>query len=64
MRHERDGTALHWMLAAVWWCVCAGLQLTRWAICAVMVLVAFLSFLVTLIFGLLSGDPRLPRWGC
>ena len=73
-RHERDGTAPHWPLAAAWWCLWAGWQLVRLAICAVLVLgepivrallvpVAFLSFLVTLIFGFLVGDARLPRWG-
>jgi hypothetical protein len=25
--------------------------------------IAFLGFLVTLIFGFLIGDPRFPRWG-
>ncbi|MDM0108036.1 hypothetical protein QTH97_24015 [Variovorax sp. J22R24] len=48
--------------------------MTRIAICALLVLgepivrallvpVAFLSFLVTLIFGFLIGDPHFPRWG-
>ena len=73
-RHQRASTALHWMLAAAWWCLCVGLELARWAVCAVLVLgepivravlvpVAFLSFLVTLIFGFLIGDVRFPRWG-
>ncbi|KWT71761.1 MULTISPECIES: hypothetical protein [unclassified Variovorax] len=73
-RPWRDATALHWLLAAAWWCLCVGLQLARWAICALLVLgepvvravlvpVAFLSFLVTLIFGFLIGDVRFPRWG-
>jgi hypothetical protein len=72
--HQRGVTALHWTLAAAWWCLCAGLQLARWVICALLVLgepivravlvpVAFLSFLVTLIFGFLIGDARFPRWG-
>lgn len=73
-RQQRGATALHWMLAVAWWCVCACLKLARWAVCAVLVLgepivravlvpVAFLSFLVTLIFGFLIGDARFPRWG-
>jgi hypothetical protein len=73
-RAWRRATALHWLLAAAWWCLCVGLQLARWAICALLVLgepvvravlmpVAFLSFLVTLIFGFLIGDVRFPRWG-
>ena len=73
-RHQRATTGLHWVLAAGGWCLCAGLQLARWAVCALLVLgepivravlvpVAFLSFLVTLIFGFLIGDVRFPRWG-
>ncbi len=49
-------------------------QFLRLACCAVLVLlepllrmtlvpIAFLSFMVTLIFGFLIGDPRFPRWG-
>ena len=49
-------------------------QLVRLTICAVLILmepllratlvpIAFLSFVVTLIFGFLIGDPRFPRWG-
>ena len=45
-----------WTVFAVW-------QVIRCAICAVLVPVAFLSFLVTMIFGFLLGDPRFPRWG-
>jgi len=51
-----------------------GWQAVRLTCCAVLVLVepilratlvpiAFLSFLVTLLFGFLIGDPRFPRWG-
>jgi hypothetical protein len=51
-----------------------GWQVVRLACCAVLVLmepvlratlvpIAFLGFLVTLIFGFLIGDPRFPRWG-
>ncbi|MDM0001167.1 hypothetical protein QTI24_21345 [Variovorax sp. J22P240] len=50
------------------------LQLLRITCCALLVLIepvlratlvpiAYLSFLVTLIFGFLIGDPRFPRWG-
>ena len=60
-------TALGWTLLAVW-------QMLRCAICAILVLgepviravlvpLAFLGFLVTMIFGFLIGDPRFPRWG-
>jgi hypothetical protein len=49
-------------------------QVVRIAICAVLVLLepvmrailvplAFLGFVVTLIFGFLIADPRFPRWG-
>jgi len=49
-------------------------QILRIACCAVLVLmepilratlvpIAFLGFMVTLIFGFLVGDPRFPRWG-
>jgi hypothetical protein len=49
-------------------------QVVRLACCAVLVLmepvlratlvpIAFLGFLVTLVFGFLIGDPRFPRWG-
>ena len=49
-------------------------QVVRLTICAVLILmepllratlvpIAFLSFVVTLIFGFLIGDPRFPRWG-
>lgn len=54
-------------------CVVA-LQAVRIACCALLVLVepvlratlvpiAYLGFLVTLVFGFLIGDPRFPRWG-
>jgi heme/copper-type cytochrome/quinol oxidase subunit 4 len=54
-------------------CVVA-LQVVRIACCALLVLIepvlratlvpiAFLGFLVTLVFGFLIGDPRFPRWG-
>ena len=50
------------------------LQIVRIACCALLVLIepvlrailvpiAYLGFLVTLIFGFLIGDPRFPRWG-
>ena len=51
-----------------------GWQVVRLACCALLILmepllrailvpIAFLSFVVTLIFGFLIGDPRFPRWG-
>jgi hypothetical protein len=54
-------------LAGLW-------QVLRLVLCALLVLVepmlrmtlvplAFLSFVVTLIFGFLIGDPRFPKWG-
>lgn len=60
--------------AGLWWVVFTGWQLVRITLCAVLVLgepvvravlvpVAFLGFLVTVIFGFLIGDPRFPRWG-
>jgi hypothetical protein len=32
-------------------------------VAALLVPVAFLSFLVTLVFGFLIGDPHFPKWG-
>ena len=66
--------AARWIVNALWWILVVGWQLVRVAICAVLVLLepivrallvplAFLSFLVTLIFGFLIGDARFPRWG-
>jgi len=54
-------------------CVVA-LQVARIGCCALLVLIepvlratlvpiAYLGFLVTLVFGFLIGDPRFPRWG-
>ncbi|SDE48663.1 hypothetical protein SAMN05444679_123100 [Variovorax sp. CF079] len=51
-----------------------GWQMVRLACCALLVLmepflratfvpIAFLGFLVTLVFGFLIGNPRFPRWG-
>jgi hypothetical protein len=42
---------------------CAVLILLEPIVSAILVPLAFLSFLVTLIFGFLIGDPRFPRWG-
>jgi hypothetical protein len=50
------------------------LWLARMTLCALLVLIepllritlvplAFLGFLVTLVFGFLMGDPRFPKWG-
>ena len=56
-----------WTVFAVWQvircAICAVLVLGEPVIRAVLVPVAFLSFLVTMIFGFLLGDPRFPRWG-
>jgi hypothetical protein len=52
----------------------ASWQLVRLPLCALLVLIepllratlvplAFLGFLVTLVFGFLLGDPRFPKWG-
>jgi hypothetical protein len=68
------GTVAGWTGTGLWWVVFAVWQVLRCAICAVLVLgepvmravlvpVAFLGFLVTMIFGFLIGDPRFPRWG-
>ena len=49
-------------------------RLARMALCALLVLIepllglilvplAFLGFIVTVVFGFLIGDPRFPRWG-
>lgn len=42
---------------------CALLVLTEPILRATLVPIAFLGFMVTLIFGFLIGDPRFPRWG-
>ena len=63
-----------WVGGGLWWVVFTSWQLVRIGICAVLVLgepvmravlvpVAFLGFLMTMIFGFLIGDPRFPRWG-
>lgn len=65
------GAALGWAVLGVWhvaWqvlrcAICAVLVLGEPVIRAVLVPLAFLGFLVTMIFGFLIGDPRFPRWG-
>ena len=42
---------------------CAALVLIEPVLRVTLVPVAHLSFLVTLIFGFVIGDPRFPRWG-
>jgi hypothetical protein len=42
---------------------CAVLILMEPLLRATLVPIAFLSFVVTLFFGFLIGDPRFPRWG-
>ena len=42
---------------------CAVLVLTEPILRAILVPIAFLGFLVTLVFGFLIGEPRFPRWG-
>lgn len=42
---------------------CAVLILMEPLLRATLVPMAFLSFVVTLVFGFLIGDPRFPRWG-
>jgi hypothetical protein len=62
-----SGSALAFLVFAAW-------QVVRVTICAVLVLIepllritlvplAFLSFVITLIFGFLIGAPNFPRWG-
>lgn len=43
--------------------ICALLVLLEPVLRAILVPLAFLGFLVTLIFGFLIADPRFPRWG-
>ncbi|WP_225781263.1 hypothetical protein [Xenophilus sp. Marseille-Q4582] len=61
------GTALGWAVFTAWLvlrcAICAILVLGEPVIRAVLVPLAFLGFLVTMIFGFLIGDPRFPRWG-
>lgn len=67
---RRIPIALRWMSVLLF----IGWQVVRLACCALLVLmepvvramlvpIAFLGFLVTLVFGFLIGDPRFPRWG-
>jgi hypothetical protein len=55
------------LLFVIWQAVrltcCAMLILMEPLLRATLVPIAFLSFVVTLIFGFLIGDPRFPRWG-
>ena len=73
-QHGNAHRGADWAGAGLWWVVFTAWQLVRITICAVLVLgeplmravlvpVAFLGFLVTMIFGFLIGDPRFPRWG-
>ncbi|MGR4871149.1 hypothetical protein ACIPRI_20065 [Variovorax sp. LARHSF232] len=61
------GRALGWAVLAAWQvlrcAICAILVLGEPVIRAVLVPLAFLGFLLTMIFGFLIGDPRFPRWG-
>jgi hypothetical protein len=68
------GSRAGWAGRALGWAVLAAWQVLRCAICAILVLgepvmravlvpLAFLGFLVTMIFGFLIGAPRFPRWG-
>lgn len=54
---------LHLAWQAVRLTCCAILILLEPIVSAILVPLAFLSFLVTMIFGFLIGDPRFPRWG-
>lgn len=47
----------------LWFGLCALLVLLEPVLRAVLVPVAFLSFLVTLVFGFAMGDENFPRWG-
>jgi hypothetical protein len=47
----------------LWLALCALLVLLEPVLRAVLVPVAFLSFLVTLVFGFAMGDENFPRWG-
>lgn len=47
----------------LWLGLCALLVLLEPVLRAVLVPVAFLSFLVTLVFGFAMGDENFPRWG-
>lgn len=70
---SRDATSPLVLRLLAGLCVVA-LQVVRIACCALLVLIepvlratlvpiAYLGFLVTLVFGFLIGDPRFPRWG-
>lgn len=66
-RHSFVMRLLAISLYAAWQVVriacCAVLVLTEPILRAILLPIAFLGFLVTLIFGFLIGDPRFPRWG-
>ncbi|RZL85515.1 MAG: hypothetical protein EOP82_32510 [Variovorax sp.] len=57
------GTSLFVFWQVVRLTCCALLILMEPLLRATLVPIAFLSFVVTLIFGFLIGDPRFPRWG-
>jgi len=73
-QHRHAFRVADWPMAGLRWAVLIAWHLARITICAVLVLgepvmravlvpVAFLGFLVTMIFGFLIGDPRFPRLG-
>jgi hypothetical protein len=61
------GSILLWLLKRLW-------QVVRLALCALLVLIepvlratlipiAYLSFIMAMIFGFFLSDPRFPKWG-
>jgi heme/copper-type cytochrome/quinol oxidase subunit 4 len=69
IRHARraSGSVLTFLLLASWQivrvCICALLVLIEPLLRITLVPLAFLGFVVTLIFGFMMGSPGFPRWG-
>lgn len=64
-RHLKTSVVLAWLVAwpVVRLALCSVLVLMEPLVRIVLVPIAFLGFLVTLVFGFLVGDPTFPKWG-
>lgn len=62
-----SGSVLSFLVLAAWQvvrvCICALLVLIEPLLRVTLVPLAFLGFVVTLIFGFMMGSPGFPRWG-
>jgi hypothetical protein len=64
-RHSKTTVVLTWLVAwpVVRLALCSVLVLMEPLVRIILVPVAFLGFLVTLVFGFVAGDPTFPKWG-